>query len=61
MHWLFVGVHSALFPLRIADNKLSLCLAPFISIAALILLITLFATLSRKRLHKKLSKYNKGD
>lgn len=56
MHWLFAYAHSALFPLRIADNKLSLFLAPFFSIAALILLITLFATLSRKRLHKKLSK-----
>ncbi len=56
MHWLFAYAHSALFPLRIADNEPNLFLAPLFSIAALILLITLFATLSRKRLHKKLSK-----
>lgn len=56
MHWLLVFVYGSLFPLRISDNKLNLFLSPFISIAALLLLITLFATLSRKRLHKKLSK-----
>ena len=61
MHWLLVFVYGSLFPLRISDNKLNLFLSPFISIVALLLLITLFATLSRKRLHKKLSKYNKGD
>ena len=56
MHWLFAYAYSALFPLRIADNELSLFLDPLISIAVLVLLILFFALLSRKRLHKKLSK-----
>lgn len=56
MHWLFAYAHSALFPLRIADNELNLFLAPLFSIAALILLILIFALFSRKRLHTKLSK-----
>ena len=56
MHWLFAYAYGALFPLRIADHELSLFLSPLISTAALIVLIVLFALLSRNRLHKKLSK-----
>ena len=56
MNWLFAYAYSALFPLKIADDALNLFLSPLISIIALLILILFFALVSRKRLHKKLSK-----
>jgi len=56
LHWALVYVAGAVFPLRIADSTICFLLSPVTSIPFLVILITFFALLSRKRLHKKLSK-----
>lgn len=55
MHWSLVYIYASLFPLRIADDRFNLFLAPVLSTPVLILLIVILALLSRKRIHKKLS------
>lgn len=56
MHWFLTYIYGFLFPLRIADDTCNLFLSPIISIPALLLFITFPAILSRKRLHKKISR-----
>ena len=56
MHWFLAYVYAFIFPLRIADDKLNLFLAPILSTAVLVLLILCLAVLSRKRVHKKIQK-----